>query len=160
MVSVFINKLRLIYEGFEQCRNYYQRFLSDDIIRTDAQDVFQRALRKEGERTEAMVRRDILMVVEAFFNEHPDATAEGLEGELVDKLRECYKEDLSIDHETLNFPQGWKEGSKNRYFSEFYHNTLNALDSIRDNISNSMYLEVAHYVKRKSKETAKSVAQG
>lgn len=159
MVNDFISKLLLIHDGFEQCRDYYQRFLSDDIIRTDAQDEFQRALRKEGNHTESMVRREILMTVESFFHEHPEASAEGREGELLDELRECYIDFHSIDNENLNFPQGWKEGTKNRYFSEFYHRTLDALDGIRDNISNRMYSAVGYYLNRKSKDTTKSVPQ-
>ena len=160
MVVEFINKLCLIHEGFEQCREYYQKFISHEIELTDAQDSFQRALREEGTRTERTVRHDIFIAVEDFFRENPEESSEGLEGELLDELRECYNDYISIDHENLNFPQGWKEGTKNRYFSEFYHRTLDALDGIRDNISNRMYTAVALYAKRKSKETSKSVAQG
>lgn len=160
MVDDFLSKLLLIHDGFEQCREYYQRFISYDVALTDAQDSFQRALRKEGVRAEREVKNDVFIAVEDFFREHPEASAEGREGELLDELRECYNDYLSINRENLYFPQGWKAGTKNRYFSEFYHRTLAALDGIRDNISNRMYLAVALYVKRKSKETMKSVAQG
>lgn len=154
MVNEFISKLLLIHKGFEQCQKKYSKFISHNADRTEAQDAFQRALRKEGKRIESMVRIDIFNAVEDFYTANPNATADDLEGRLIDELRESYNNFLSIDHEWLNFPQGWEDNKRNKYFSEFYHCMVDELDAIKDNISGRMYLSVAVYVRDKQRESA------
>lgn len=154
MVNDFISKLLLIHDGFVKCQEKYSKFISYKVERTEAEDSFQRALKREGHIVEHRVRFDVFRAVEDFFAANPDAVADGLEGKLIDNLRKSYKNYLSIDHEQLCFHEGWNEEPKNMYFSEFYHNMIDELDAIKYNISGVMYLAVAGYVRDKRHESA------
>jgi hypothetical protein len=146
MVNELINKLRDIVEGFDLVRDCYHGMKTEDTRLTEAQEWLHLELKDYTSAAESRFHRETFFAVKDFFDSSTDVEIPDEYKELIDALRENYKEYLSIDKKDLRITSFSQKGhERNRYFSEYYDHIRKTLDAITGTIRKKMYLNAANF---------------
>lgn len=146
MVNELINKLRDIVDGFNLVRKCYHGMKTEDTRLTEAQEWLHLELNDYTSAAENGLYREAFFAVKEFFDSNSDAEVPDEYKELIDALRENYKEYLSIERKDLRITSFSQKGhERNRYFSEYYNHIIKTLDAITGTIKKKMYLNAQNY---------------
>ena len=117
MVNTFIDKLRNIVEGFDLVRDCYHGMKTEDTRLTEAQEWLHLELKDCTSAAESSLYRETFFAVKEFFESATDDEIPDEYKELIDALRENYKEYLSIERKDLRITSFSQKGhERNRYF--------------------------------------------
>lgn len=146
MVNKLINKLRDIVDGFNLVRECYHGMKTDESRLTEAQEWLHLELKDYTSAAESSLYRETFFAVKEFFESATDDEIPDEYKELIDALRENYKEYLSIERKDLRIASFSQKGhERNRYFSEYYDHIRKTLDAITGTIKKKMYLNAQNY---------------
>jgi DNA mismatch repair ATPase MutS len=146
MVSELINKLRDIVDGFNLVRECYHGMKTDNAQLTEAQEWLHLELKDYTSAAESSLYRETFFAVKEFFESATEDEIPDEYKELIDALRENYKEYLSIERKDLRITSFSQKGhERNRYFSEYYNHIIKTLDAITGTIKKKMYLNAQNY---------------
>ena len=116
MVNELINKLRDIVDGFNLVRECYHGMKTDESRLTEAQEWLHLELKDYTSAAESSLYREIFFAVKEFFESATDDEIPDEYKELIDALRENYKEYLSIERKDLRITSFSQKGhERNRY---------------------------------------------
>lgn len=146
MVIELINKLRDIVDGFNLVRECYHGMKTDNAHLTEAQEWLHLELQDHTSAAESSLYRETFFAVKEFFESATEDEVPDEYKELIDALRENYKEYLSIERKDLRITSFSQKGhERNRYFSEYYNHIIKTLDAITGTIKKKMYLNAQNY---------------
>ena len=146
MVNELINKLRDIVDGFNLVRECYHGMKTNESRLTEAQEWLHLELKDYTSAAESSLYRETFFAVKEFFESATEDEIPDEYKELIDALRENYKEYLSIERKDLRITSFSQKGhERNRYFSEYYNHIRKTLGAITGTIEKKMYLNAQNY---------------